>query len=408
VSRSGRIERWKYLIIGGGLAAHAAIRGIRDVDQAGTILVISDESDPPYNRPPLSKGLWKGVPLASIFLGTEPLNAEFLLGTRIVDIDTDAKIVRDTAGVSFGYEKLLLATGGLPRRIVESDAAVVYYRTLTDFRHTWHLAISGAEFAVIGGGFIGTELAAAFVRNGRKVSLFLPGLCIGERIYPRPLCNFLNIYFRQQGVDVRFNERIEKIERRGSKFLVRSAGSATSAEAVIAGLGIEPNLALAKSAELAVGDGIIVDELLQTSKPDIYAAGDVANFPSRALEMRLRFEHEDNAEAMGRTAGANMAGWRTAYQHLPMFYSDFFDLGYEAVGHIDNRMTTVEDWVDKFHKGVIYYMADSRVRGVLLWNTWGQIEPARELIRSERSYKHEDLMGRLREDRGATQRSLIA
>ena len=102
MSRTGRIERWKYLIIGGGLAAHAAIRGIRDVDQAGTILVISDESDPPYNRPPLSKALWKGVPLASIFLGTEPLNAEFLLGTRMVDIDTDAKIVRDTAGVSFG------------------------------------------------------------------------------------------------------------------------------------------------------------------------------------------------------------------------------------------------------------------------------------------------------------------
>jgi NAD(P)H-nitrite reductase large subunit len=408
VSRNHRIERWNYLIIGGGLAAHAATRGIRDVDQAGTILVISDESDPPYNRSPLSKALWKGVPLASIFLGTERLNAEFLLGTRIVGIDTDAKIVRDAAGVSFGYEKLLLATGGLPRWIVESDAAVVYYRTLADFRHTWQLASSGAEFAVIGDDFIGAEMAAALVRNGRKVLLSLPGLCIGERIYPRPLCNFLNIYFRQQGVDVRFNERIEKIERRGDKCLVRSAGSAASADAVIAGLGIEPNVRLAKAARLAVGDGIIVDELLRTSNPDIYAAGDVANFPSQALQMRLRFEHEDNAEAMGRIAGANMAGRRTAYQHLPMFYSDFFDLGYEAVGQVDNRMATVEDWLHKFHKGVIYYMADNRVRGVLLWNTWGQAEAARELILSRRRYKHEDLIGRLREDGGRTQRSFSA
>jgi 3-phenylpropionate/trans-cinnamate dioxygenase ferredoxin reductase component len=209
-------------------------------------------------------------------------------------------------------------------------------------------------------------------------------------------------------VDVRFNERIEKIERRGDKCVVRSAGSAVSADAVIAGLGIEPNVQLAKAARLAVGDGIIVDELLRTSNPDIYAAGDVANFPSQALQMRLRFEHEDNAEAMGRTAGTNMAGRRTAYEHLPMFYSDFFGLGYEAVGQIDNRMATVEDWLHKFHKGVIYYVADNRVRGVLLWNTWGQVEVARELIRSRQRYKHEDLIGRLREDGGRTQRFLSA
>jgi hypothetical protein len=130
---------------------------------------------------------------------------------------------------------------------------------------------------------------------------------------------------------------------------------------------------------------------LQTSKPDIYAAGDVANFPSRALEMRLRFEHEITPK---RWAEPPVPTWPDAAPRISTSQCSIriSSISAEAVGHIDNRTTTVEDWVDKFHKGVIYYMADSRVRGVLLWNTWGQIEPARELIRSERSYQHEELM----------------
>jgi 3-phenylpropionate/trans-cinnamate dioxygenase ferredoxin reductase subunit len=148
-----------------------------------------------------------------------------------------------------------------------------------------------------------------------------------------------------------------------------------------------------------VQNGILVDEMLRASDPDIYAAGDVANFPCRVLERRLRFEHEDNAEAMGRTAGHNMAGRSEAYWHLPFFYSDLFDLGYEAVGEIDSRMETVEDWMQKFHKGVIYYVADNRVRGVLLWNMSGQVEAARELIKSRQQQKPNELIGRLREHR---------
>src|SRR5262249_62105592 len=128
---------------------------------------------------------------------------------------------------------------------------------------------------------------------------------------------------------------------------------------------------------------------------DMLDAGDVANFPGPALERRLRFEHEDNAEAMGRIAGRNMAGRSEAYRHLPFFYSDLFDLGYEAVGQIDSSMETVEDWGEKFQKGVIYYLADSCVRGVLLWNVWGQVEAARGLITSRRRQNPNELMGRL-------------
>jgi 3-phenylpropionate/trans-cinnamate dioxygenase ferredoxin reductase subunit len=141
-----------------------------------------------------------------------------------------------------------------------------------------------------------------------------------------------------------------------------------------------------------------VDESLRTSDPNIFAAGDVANFPCRALKRRLRFEHEDNARAMGRMAGRNMAGGIDTYRHLPFFYSDLFDISYEAVGEIDSSMVIIEDWVETFRKGVIYYLRNNHVRGVLLWNTWSRLDAARELILSAREYEVNSLVGRLRDN----------
>jgi len=138
---------------------------------------------------------------------------------------------------------------------------------------------------------------------------------------------------------------------------------------------------LGEQAGLAVDNGIVVDELLRTSNPDIYAAGDVANFYSALLEKRMRVEHEDNAKVMGEIAGRNMAGQSDKYRHQPYFYSDLFDLGYEAVGELDVSLDIVEDWKEQFRKGVIYYLRDGRVRGVLLWNTWGQVDAATQLMR---------------------------
>jgi NADPH-dependent 2,4-dienoyl-CoA reductase/sulfur reductase-like enzyme len=151
-------------------------------------------------------------------------------------------------------------------------------------------------------------------------------------------------------------------------------------DAVVAGIGIQPNVELAQAAGLTVEDGIHVDKYLRTSRPNIYAAGDVAAFYSPSLDKRLRFEHEDNALTMGQQAGRNMAGAQDAYTHLPFFYSDLFDLGYEAVGEVDARLDTLVDWKEPFREGVVYYHADHRVRGVLLWNTWDQVDNARRLI----------------------------
>jgi NADPH-dependent 2,4-dienoyl-CoA reductase/sulfur reductase-like enzyme len=165
----------------------------------------------------------------------------------------------------------------------------------------------------------------------------------------------------------------------------------------VAGIGIEPNVELAESIGLATDNGIVVDQFLRTSQPDIYAAGDVAAFHNPALDKRMRVEHEDNANTMGRLAGRNMAGKSEPYDHLPFFYSDMFELGYEAVGEVDSRLETFPDWKRPNEEGVVYYLKENRVRGVLLWNVWEQVEAARRLIAEPGPFTRENLKGRLPE-----------
>lgn len=395
------MERRQFLIVGGGLAAESAVQAIRETGKTGSVLVVSEEATPPYDRPPLSKGLWRGQAIDTIWRPIDAATAELRLGSRIVALDPVRKTATSATGDVFGYDKLLLATGGSPRRLTGSNPSIIYFRRIADYRRVRDLASRGAEFAVIGGGFIGSEMAASLATNRCKVSLVFPGPSIGDRLFPRPLANFLNVYFRKHGVDVRFCERVRGVEQQGEKLVVHTTGKSGDlvVDAVIAGVGIDPNIALAKSAGLDVRNGIVVDELLRTSAPDVFAAGDVANFPCPALGRRMRFEHEDNAAVMGRTAGHNMAGGTERYQHLPFFYSDLFDLGYEAVGEIDNRLEIVEDWDETFRKGTIYYLKRNCVRGVLLWNIFGVVDAARELITSRHQIPARDLVSQLRRTR---------
>jgi NADPH-dependent 2,4-dienoyl-CoA reductase/sulfur reductase-like enzyme len=189
---------------------------------------------------------------------------------------------------------------------------------------------------------------------------------------------------------------VANIERRNGRLRVRtSQGKEILADGVVAGIGVQPNVDLAIRAGLTVTNGISVDEILRTSNPDIYAAGDVANFHNPALGKRIRVEHEDNAVTMGERAGRNMAGDSRSYDHLPFFYSDLFDLGYEAVGELDGRMEIVQDWKTEFREGVIYYLGEHRVRGVLLWNTWGKVAAARELIAQPGPFEERTVRGKI-------------
>jgi NADPH-dependent 2,4-dienoyl-CoA reductase/sulfur reductase-like enzyme len=197
-------------------------------------------------------------------------------------------------------------------------------------------------------------------------------------------------------VEVRTGEGLAGLTPAAGKVIVKTtSGQELPLDVVVAGLGIQPNVDLAEQAGLRVENGILVDELLRTSMPDIFAAGDVANFFNPALGTRMRVEHEDNANTMGAAAGRAMTGRGTPYTHLPFFYSDLFALGYEAVGELDPRLETVADWKEQFREGVVYYLKDGRVRGVLLWNTWGQVDAARALIAEPGPFRAENLKGRL-------------
>src|SRR5512143_2894961 len=387
---------YRYLIIGGGMTAAAAVEGIREVDSTGGIGLISGELDAPYDRPPLSKAVWKGKSLDIIWRKTETKGIKVHLGRVVKEIVPNRKRVVDDKGGVFTYQKLLLATGGMPRRLPFGDDQIIYFRTLPDYRRLRALAETGRRFAVIGGGFIGSEIAAALALNGKEVVMIFPGKDIGDRVFPRPLAQFVSNYYKQKGVEVLAGEKITGLETRGNQRVLKtSSNREIGVDGMVAGVGIEPNVELSQTVGLEVENGIVVDEFLRTSLPDIHAAGDVAAFYNPALGKRIRVEHEDNANSMGRLAGRNMAGKSELYHHLPFFYSDMFDLGYEAVGEVDSRLETFADWKRPNEEGVVYYLQDGRVRGVLLWNVWKQVEAARQLIAEPGPFTVEDLEGRL-------------
>lgn len=377
---------YNYLIVGGGMTADSAVAGIRENDPTGTIGLISMEGSPPYQRPPLSKKLWSGKPLDTIWLSQAKQHAKLHLGRRAVSIDRESKILTDDLGYRYSYERLLLAVGGSPRRFAFEDPGIVYFRTLRDYWTLRFAAMGRRHIAVIGGGFIGAELAAALTGAGCRVTLVFPEPRIGSRVFPPDLGDFLNDYYRSKGVDVRPGRSVQGVTKDGEAFhltLVRTGGSRRErivADLVVAGIGLQPNLELAEQAGLSVEDGIIVDETLRTNDPSIFAAGDVARYPSAVLGRSVRVEHEDNSLTMGKMAGAAMAGKGVRYTHQPYFYSDLFDLGYEAVGDLDPGLPVVADWEARFRKGVLYYLREGRVVGVLLWNVWDKVPTARKMI----------------------------
>ncbi|MBI5812008.1 MAG: FAD-dependent oxidoreductase [Meiothermus silvanus] len=387
---------YQYLIVGGGMAADAALRGIRELDPVGTVGMVSAEPHPPYNRPPLSKGLWKGQSVDEIWRHADDLAAEVHLGHRIVALDLERSQATDEQGQVYGFEKVLLATGSTPRRFPFGGTDILYYRTYDDYRHLRALAQHAESFAVIGGGFIGSEMAAALRFANKRVTLIFPEGGIGARLFPADLARFLVDFYREKGVEVRPGEGVVGLERQGQDLnLQLQSGQTLTVQGVVAGIGVFPSIELAQQAGLRVEDGIVVNELGQTDAPNVYAAGDVARFYNPTLQAWLRVEHEDHANTHGLTVGRNMAGAHEPYHHLPFFYSDLFELGYEAVRILDSRLETVSDWKAPFREGVVYYLEQGRLRGVLLWNTWGKVDAARALIAEQGPFRPQDLRGRL-------------
>jgi 3-phenylpropionate/trans-cinnamate dioxygenase ferredoxin reductase subunit len=391
----------EYVIVGGGRAAISAVEGIRELDASGSILMIAAESHLPYDRPPLSKQLWTGKnEISDIFVHDrayfERAGVDLMSGERVIEVDPVEKTIVSDQGCSEGYGKLLLATGGTPRRLripgAESED-VIHYRTLDDYVELSR-APQGKSFLVVGGGFIGAEIAAALSMHEAHVTMIFPGGLMLERVFPEALARSIQEQYEQRGIRILREDIPISFAPRGGWLAVETReGEHLACDSVVVGAGISPEVALASSAGLEVENGIKVSELLESSVPGIFAAGDNANFPYAALGKRMRVEHWDNAVSQGKAAGRNMAGAAEPFEYMPYFFSDLFDFGYEAVGDVSSSLETYADWQTENETGVVYYLEDERVRGVMLCNIWGKLDEARALIRSGAHVSQRDLHG---------------
>ncbi len=378
-----------YVLIGGGVAAASAIEGIREQDPDGGILLLSRENHPPYHRPPLSKDLWFGKQTKDD-LAVHPdqfyrdQRVEVSLRREVVELDPEGRRVWDDRGIAVEYERLLLATGGKPRLLDVPGAdheQVHYFRSLEDYLMLESRLDRLQHVLVLGGGFLALELAAALRHAGKEVTLVYPHEYPLQRALPRDLGMFVADYYRQQGVETVSNETILEFQGQGGLLIGRTrSGDMITTQTALVAIGIDPNVDLAEAAGIEVGNGIEVDEHGRTSDPHVFAAGDVAEFPYLALGRRARVEHWDHAVQHGRTVGANMAGAIKPYANIPLMYSDFFDLGWEAVGDLDASLDVEAVWQEPMRAGVLFYLSEDVIRGVLLWGVFERVPWARALI----------------------------
>jgi 3-phenylpropionate/trans-cinnamate dioxygenase ferredoxin reductase subunit len=276
-------------------------------------------------------------------------------------------------------------------------AGISYYRYLDDYLKIRKEAEEGKSAVVIGGGFIGSEIAAAFAANGISVTMVFLERFICSRVFPETLSGAIQQRFIEHGISILHGDVPASFSKSGERFVTTTGnGARIESDIVVAGIGISPSVGLARDAGIETGNGIAVNEYLQTSHPDVYAAGDNALFPYQALGQRLRVEHWDNALAQGKHAGRNMAGGRDPFTYMPYFFSDLFEFGYEAVGEVNVALETFADWQKENDTGVIYYLKDGRVRGAMMCNVWDKVDAARELIRKNEPASPESLRGAIR------------
>jgi 3-phenylpropionate/trans-cinnamate dioxygenase ferredoxin reductase subunit len=396
---------YMYIIVGGGLAGASAVEGIREVDESGSLLMIGGERHLPYDRPPLSKKLWLGKKkVEDIFIHDgqfyKDKGVDLALGTRAEKLDPLAKSLLADDGKVYRFKKLLLATGGSPRRlpIPGGDVeGICYYRYLDDYLRMRRDAKEGGSATIVGGGFIGSEIAAALTENKVRVTMVFPEAYLCSRVFSEPLGMSIQDRFRDRGIVVLSEDRPASFRKEGDRFLtVTEKGGRIESDLLIVGIGIVPSADLAAGAGLRTANGVAVDEYLRTSDPDIYAAGDNAFFPYQALGRSMRIEHWDNALNQGRQAGRNMAGAKEEFTYMPYFFSDLFEFGYEAVGEVSTELDIFADWQKENDTGVVYYLRDGRVRGVMMCNVWDRVEQARELIQKGGKTSPDTLRGAIR------------
>lgn len=391
---------YKYVIIGGGIAGGKAVEGIRQVDQEGSVILISQEDHRPYERPPLSKGYLRAeADLSRVYLRDrgyyDENDIETVAGFTVTQIKPGEKEVYLEDGTVLGYEKLLLATGGRAIRLEMpgSDLDNVFtLRTIKDSDAIRAAAGEGKTALVMGGSFIGTEVAASLSQIGTEIIQVFPESRLLERIVPPKVSEYLNDLFERHGVRVLPGTVADSLSGEGK---VESAalnnGETPQVDLVVMGVGIRLNTKLARAAGLALREddqAVLVDQSLRTSDGNIFAAGDIAAWPDETFDQRLRVEHWDVARRQGRHAGCAMAGEVEAYTAMPYFFSDIFDLSFEVWGNLSSWDRTVIRGSLQEDSFAVYYFDGERLTGVLAVDRPdGERKPMQALVKARPGYE---------------------
>ena len=359
------------VVVGGGQAGGWAARTLRQEGFAGRVVVLSDEDHPPYERPPLSKQVLLGeAPPESTYLFPPKAYADWgidlRLGVRATALDPRARHLLLADGASLPYDRLLLATGASPRRLLHvSGANVLYLRSIADAAAIRPRLRPDARVLIIGGGWIGLEVAAAARKNGASVVLVEAAARLCSRAAPEDLSDLLLDLHRANGVDVRLQTQVVAVEGNGQVERVRlSNGEILAVSCVIVGIGVAPATQLAENAGLSVENGIAIDSRMQTSAADVFAAGDAASYPAPGGP-RKRLESWDNAQKQGIAAGKAMLGKDIKLDRYPWFWSDQFNTNVQLIGDFAHYEEKVQLPERAPGSRITLYLRNGAVEGVV-------------------------------------------
>jgi 3-phenylpropionate/trans-cinnamate dioxygenase ferredoxin reductase subunit len=380
------------VVIGGGAGSAAAVAELRKQGYDGSLTLVSAENTVPYERPPLSKGFLLGtsgqVPVKDA-AWYEQASVELILGSRATRLDLAARTVTLSGGAVLGYDQLLLATGVRPRVLPGLDGdGVCYLRTSEDAAALRDRMTAAGHVAVLGGGFIGCEVAAAAIRLGKRATILeaLPTLL--HRALGPELGDVVAGIHRDEGVDVRTGQQVLGIRPRRGGLRISTAAGDVDADVLVVGVGTVPNTELAEQAGLPAGHGIEVDECFATAAPGIYAIGDVAAQHLPGHGRRVRVEHHDTAIRHGRVAARNMAGQREPFADVHWFWSDQYDHTISSAGLIpgsDGPGELVIRGSLEQRSFSAFSLDGDRVRAVISLNRPRDVLDARRLIARDHS-----------------------
>ncbi len=378
-----------FIVAGGGLAGAKAVESLREQGFEGRLILIGDEPERPYERPPLSKDYLRGeAERETIYVHPEPYYAEhdveLRLGRRATALDAAAGELELDDGERLSYDRLLLATGAEPRRLELPGAGldgVLHLRTVADSDALRARLERGGSLVVIGAGWIGSEVAASARMRGLEVTVVEPRLLPLETVLGPELGAVYRDIHLDHGVTMRLGTGVEAFEGAGAVERVRTSdGGAIDCDFVVVGVGVRPRIELAERAGLVTGGGIHTDDRLRTSAPGVFAAGDVAAAEHPFYGQRIRVEHWSNALEQGSLVAHNMLGASHAYERLPYFFSDQYDVGMEYSGYARGWDQVVFRGDPAGREFIAFWLDENRVVAGMNVNVWDVVEPIRRLI----------------------------